>query len=157
MIEEHAADPAVDPLNSQSKNDETEDIWVREEEIYNELAAAFPLNQVYWATWSSDGHHGLRGLYRSEASGGYQTYPRPVSHSENGRWALRQGRSFEGHELLVFEGHVPNGHKRVYKIAFYREQILQQMSNEAIKTTQQDAPSNGGLRSSLDSGFHPRR
>lgn len=121
LIETRAAEPAVD-WRPDIDGRLPEELADRESEIYSEIAQALPLQLVYWATWSSDGHHGLRGLDSQKGHKGYQTDPKPVTRSSDGLRELRCGQSVD--ELLVLRCRVPKGRKRVCDIAFYKSAML---------------------------------
>ena len=123
--------------------EDLDDMWKRvdrERAMYGDIRASLSSPMVCSAGWSIDGHHGARGLYSHPSCTGRETFSWPVSHSENGLRTLRLGRSREGDELVVLEGFVPDGRKRFYTIAFFREEIRKDMKDHAKTESQPDAP-----------------
>lgn len=115
LIERHAADPVFSSENYD---------YLRSQELYDEIERAIPEGLILHAGWSLDGHHGSRSLFVHEGWQGHVTYDWVTSTREDGRYVLRRGKSEEGDRLLVFEGRIPNAHKRVFRIAFFENEVL---------------------------------
>ena len=76
---------------------------------------------IYWATWSTDGHHGLMGL---KSSGDGLTWGQWfVNSSTDGSHSVRYGHANDGRQLLVYNGYNPDATKRHYMVAFLRKSI----------------------------------
>jgi hypothetical protein len=101
------------------------DDWSREsmnriDAIDGELRAALSKPEVFSASWSLDGHHGLRSIKPMDTDG-YSTYSNWFgSRDARGLHSLSYGTTFQGEELLVYQGWVLEGVNRSYTIAFYR-------------------------------------
>jgi hypothetical protein len=91
--------------------------------IHKELQLALSIPEVFAASWSSDGHHGLENLVSAGAEEWGWHLRGVISRSPDGLHTLYVGESDDGARLLVFEGMVPNGTKRVFRIAFRYERV----------------------------------
>jgi hypothetical protein len=131
LISKHAHDPDLD------KHDSFED-FERRQTIREEIADALPPHAVYWATWSSDGHHGLEGIDRRSGGEGYSTDPRPVGRDRSRLRSLYRGESVEGDPLFVYEVWLLDARKRNYRIAFYQKEIFRQIERNQTHDAEQD-------------------
>lgn len=116
----------------------------RERALCAEIAEALPANLVYDAFGSLDGHHGIDRLspISEEWRTGKSTSGLPVSRSKDRLRSLRRGRSNNGDQLLVFEGRIPSGRKKVYQIAFYEAAIRSGIENSRSETAQRGEDAN---------------
>jgi hypothetical protein len=96
--------------------------------VRDELGAVLSSNEIFSASWSRDGHHGLDFI--KPLPDGYATWPWFTSASTDNLHALRYGRSEKGQALLIYEGRVPDGAKRVYNVAFALDAIKKQRDKQ---------------------------
>lgn len=89
----------------------------RRNAIEAEIAGKLGDPRIVSAHWSLDGHHRLDS-FKSMTVRGFSISPLSKASNASGRRTLRFGESFDGKQLLVLEGRVPEGVKRVYEIAF---------------------------------------
>jgi hypothetical protein len=101
--------------------------------VEEELRAIVSSNEIFSAYWSTDGHHGLDTI--KPLPDGYATCPWLTSTSADNLHFLRYGRTEKGHALLIYEGEVPTGGKRVYTVAFALNDIKKQRSQQAEAAT----------------------
>jgi hypothetical protein len=83
--------------------------------------ASLSANEIWSASWSSDGHHGLESLKPLET--GFTTYRLYGAHSADRTHSLYFGKTFDNRPLLVYEGWVEGGGKRQYTLAFLLDGI----------------------------------
>ena len=98
--------------------------WDLRMAVQDELRAIVSSNEIFSAYWSTDGHHGLDTI--KPLPDGYATWPWLTSANADTLHFLRYGRSEKGQALLIYEGRVPTGAKRVYRIAFTLDDIKKQ-------------------------------
>src|SRR5881394_1444051 len=96
--------------------------------IQDELRAVVSSNEIFSAYWCTDGHHGLDTI--KPLPDGYATCPWFTSASADNLHSLRYARSEKGQALLIYEGQVPNGAKRVYRVAFALDAIKKQRNRQ---------------------------
>ena len=142
LIETTASDPLMDSKYQKLDLDELLARIEKKNVLSKQLATALASPYVYWADWSDDGHHGAECIDSHEGRQGCETFPWIASRSWDGRRALYHGRSIEGDKLLVFEGYVPKGFKKVYSIAFYEKSFHESACLEIKKDAQQDIAPN---------------
>jgi hypothetical protein len=92
--------------------------------IHEDLRVALSLPEVYAAHWSWDGHHGLDTLVSADGEEWGWFCESASSRSSDGSYTLFWGESDDGIRLVLYEGIVPNGSKRVFRVAFRHSQIL---------------------------------
>ena len=104
-------------------DDWSEEAIAQTDTIANDLQTALSKSEVFSASWSLDGHHGLQSLKPMDTNG-YSTHSNWFgSHDADQLHSLCYGETFLGRYLLVYEGWVPAGINRSYRIAFYRTAI----------------------------------
>jgi len=151
LIETSSMDPLMDSAYHEMAPDEFLAKVKARATLREHLATALDSPIIYWADWTDDGHHGAESIDAHEGRLGLTTFPWIASRSWDGRRALYRGRSFEGDRLLVFEGHVPNGYKKVYSIAFYERAFHEASSLKIHKDAQQGAAGQPATRPELKS------
>jgi hypothetical protein len=85
-------------------DDET---YLRIEAARQDLERTFGAGDFYHASWSFDGHHGMRSTGLPD--GGFRTWPM-VSTTDSLRRSLYFGQSVTGTPLLIYEGGSPRRH-----------------------------------------------
>jgi hypothetical protein len=106
---------------SRPKQDDDRYAWDEENEIADAVRNKLTANEIYAASWSSDGHHGLVGLKMQGE--GYRHSGFPWSTSADGAHWLMFGESFDKRPLLVYHGFISDAEKQRYHIALDREAI----------------------------------
>ena len=97
--------------------------------ILDEIAMSLSSPDIYWATWSLDGHHGLDGFV--SRGSGYSKSRFPQSTSDDGLHSLTYGKAFDDETgLVIYEGRIPDGRKEVYRIAFLLENLDRQINQK---------------------------
>jgi hypothetical protein len=96
--------------------------------VQDELRAVVSSNEIFSACWSTDGHHGLDTI--KPVPDGYATWPWLTSASADNLHSLRYGRSEKGQALLIYEGRVPDGTKRVYDVVFALDAVRKQRDKQ---------------------------
>ena len=96
--------------------------------VRDEFGAVLSSNEIFSASWSTDGHHGLDTI--KPLPDGYATWHWFTSTSTDSLHTLRYGRSEKGQALLIYEGRVPDGAKRVYDVAFVLDAIKKQKDKQ---------------------------
>jgi hypothetical protein len=85
-----------------------------------EQALAAP--EIVAAGWTSDGHHGSQTL-RPWSTPGYSTVSLYWASDADRQHVVRYGTSFDDKRLIIFQGFVPDGEKRVYDIAILADSL----------------------------------
>ncbi|HUG18433.1 MAG TPA: hypothetical protein VMM56_05610 [Planctomycetaceae bacterium] len=117
LIEERAKE-LPDP------DDRSDAAFEQREMITNELQTALDKSEVFSASWSLDGHHGAKSLKPMGSGDGFTTYSSLFSsHDATRRHHLYFGKTFKDRALFVYEGWVPTGINKSYRIAFDRDTI----------------------------------
>ncbi len=107
-----------------SRDDMSEAAWEKKEAMMNSIERALSAPEIVAAGWSVDGHHGSNSL-RPWGCDGYSTTSIYWATAANGRHKVRYGKSFDGRNLIVLEGLVPDGAKHVFHIAFLADELNQ--------------------------------
>jgi hypothetical protein len=116
--------------HSKKLPDNFEDDLDSRQVILDEIAMSLSSPDIYWATWSLDGHHGLDGLV--SRGSGYSTSQFPKSMSEDGLHSLTYGKARDDQtDLVVYKGRIPAGRKEVYYIAFLLENLDREINQKS--------------------------
>ena len=115
----------------------SEEDFLNEKKVVETIGKSLSGSEIYCASWSVDGHHGIAGLKRMETA-----YSRDVltilgSHDASGNHSLYYGKTFDNRNLLVYEGWVEGGGKRQYVLVF----LLDDIKNAANTEQPQSPPS----------------
>ncbi len=84
--------------------------------------------EIFTASWSSDGHHGLEGLKKMPTS--YTHIRLLASKTPGGSRALYYGMAEDGTFLLVYQGWINSPWKREYEIVFRRSIVHRLMKSK---------------------------
>lgn len=106
------------------KNDAT---FFSSEEILSDMQETFDGSEFHSASWSYDGHHGLKGLI--SMPDGFRTSPIFTVTDHSGQ-SLNYGTTFGGEPLLVFQKWI-RGPQAVHhlKVVFNRSEIDTRMAS----------------------------
>ncbi len=100
--------------------------------IEDEIKAAFALvPAIYGATWASDEHpHGV-GVLKDRPQGvTIRVYPLLCSMDDDGLNAVYVGETSSHEKLIVFEGRIPNGAKKIYWIYFRYNDVVSDVRSQ---------------------------
>ena len=119
LIERHCLDvPFIDLGDSGDSIDERLD---KREAIEKAIGKSLCDATIFSASWSLDGHHGLRSLKRLPT--GCWICTLAGSHDADMRRSLYYGKSDDNRNLLAYKGRVPGGTMGHYQIMFLLDQI----------------------------------
>jgi hypothetical protein len=105
-----------------SREDTSEDAWTKKQSMMGEIERSLSAPEIVAAGWTSDGHHGSETL-RPWNAPGYSTGSLFRASDSDGRHIVRHGKTFDGKQLVIFHGIVPDGMKRHYDIAILRDAL----------------------------------
>lgn len=110
--------------------DPSDEDYLKEQKVAETIRQSLSAREIFCASWSLDGHHGLAGLKPLET--GYTSYHLRIlgSHDAEGTHSLYYGKTFDNHNLLVYEGWVHGGGKRQYMLVFFLDDIRNATNTE---------------------------
>jgi hypothetical protein len=148
LIERNARDIRVERYDSLADMQHHHD-------ILEQIKGAMPKDAVYWATWSSDGRHGLEGLNPDRDGSDYSSWGLVSVRDATGNRTLAFGSSNEGHSLYVLRLYFPKAVKRWCQIAFLSEKIDSMEETTAETRANKTDAGNGSKAICRVSNVHP--